>query len=159
MIIRDKGIGFSQYPVNIKAEVLNKMAITWQSESGNTFVIRVSDRVDYQDIIRFLDKSGMTPKRQTVISILVLCAKNLQLELWGDTAMLVADKLKERLSQQRVSNLAFVCQADYIYGLCRQLGMRVESSSIRVDTFRTEIGARYWLRVARFPAEECVNAK
>ncbi len=127
------------------------MAITWQFESSNLLVINVSGRVNHHDIIGHLDEIGIAMERWAEISVLVICAKDLQLELLGEHALFVSDNLKQKLCDQQKGILAFVSSADYIYGLCRQLGMRVEGANLIIGTFRTEQEARNWIREVRHP--------
>lgn len=121
------------------------MTINCQTETANTVTVTVSGRVNHQEIFRFLDKNLQNQQTQTVNSVLVLCAEDLEVKLAREAAIIIADKLSLQLSNCRTKMLAFVCQQDYIFGLCRQLGMRIEKKSLQVDVFRTEKEARHWL--------------
>lgn len=56
-----------------------------------------------------------------------------------------ADNVKRALNGIRKAALAFVSDKDYVFGLCRQLQMRVENEFIQMCVFRTEETAHKWL--------------
>jgi hypothetical protein len=120
------------------------MAFTWQFESEDCVVIRITGHVVYQEIMDFLGEIKKETSRHPEIYELVLCSEDLQVELSSDAAQLVAEKLKENLSFHETGALAFVCVSDHVFGLCRQLGMRSESDGMPIDAFRTEAKARQW---------------
>ena len=45
--------------------------------------------------------------------------------------------------------LAFVSDEDFVFGLCRQLQIRVDNDFIQMCVFRTEDTARTWLNEMR----------
>jgi hypothetical protein len=126
------------------------MAFTWQFESENCVVIHITGHVVYQDIIDFLSEIKKDFSLHPEIYELVLCSEDLHVELASEAAQLVAEKLKENLAFHESGALAFVCATDHIFGLCRQLGMRVERDNMPVDAFRTEAKAREWFEEIKF---------
>ncbi|MBN1379148.1 MAG: hypothetical protein JXA04_07910 [Gammaproteobacteria bacterium] len=121
------------------------MAFTWQFESDECVVIRISGQAGYKEIVNFLDEIRKETSRCPEIYELIICSQDLHVELSSDLAQLVADRLLENLRAHESGALAFVCGSDHVFGLCRQLGMRVENDQMLVDVFRTESEARDWL--------------
>ena len=121
------------------------MELTWQFESNNCIVIRVTGQAGYEEITDFLDEIKKETSRYPEIYELVICSQDLHVELSSDAALLVANRLLENLRAHESGALAFVCASDHVFGLCRQLGMRVENDNMLVDVFRTEPEARDWL--------------
>ena len=125
------------------------MAFTWQFEAKGCIVIHITDQVVFQDIIDFLEQIRIETSKHPVIYELIRCSEDLHVELSSEAAQIVANALKENLSHHRNGAIAFVCATDHIYGLCRQLGMRVETDAMPVEVFRTEAEAREWFRQVR----------
>ena len=125
------------------------MAFTWQFESKDCIAIQLTDQVAYQDIIDFLEQIRIETSKHPVIYELIRCSEDLYVELSSEEALIVANKLKENLSLHSGGAMVFICATDHIYGLCRQLGMRVETDAMPVEVFRTEAEAREWFKEIR----------
>ena len=60
-----------------------------------------------------------------------------------------ADNVKRVLKMVRKATIAFVANQDFVFGLLRQLEMRVADEFIRMSVFRTEESALKWLNEMR----------
>lgn len=63
-----------------------------------------------------------------------------------DESIASAENVKKRLGKIKKGAIAFVANNDFIYGILRQLQMRVENEYIHLSAFRTEETALKWLR-------------
>jgi hypothetical protein len=134
------------FAVDLNQEKEKEMAFSWEFEGNDFIVIRATGQVAYQDYIDFLDEIRKEVSHIPKIYELILCDEDLVVEVSSDDTQRIANKVKENLSFRQNSVLMFVCPTDHIFGLCRQLGMRVESNSMRCEVFRTEDDARRWLK-------------
>ena len=76
---------------------------------------------------------------------LVLHSDDVEIALSGIESVIAADTLKNSLKMVRRGAMAFVSNKDFVYGICRQLQMRVENEFLQICVFRTEETARAWL--------------
>lgn len=76
---------------------------------------------------------------------LVLHPDDADMELDSNESIISADNVKRVLKKLRKAAIAFVSNKDYIFGLCRQLEIRVENEFIQMCVFRTEETALQWL--------------
>jgi hypothetical protein len=60
-------------------------------------------------------------------------------------SILSAENVQKILRKIKKGAIAFVSNNDYVYGLCRQLQMRVENDRFQLCVFRTEETALKWL--------------
>ena len=76
---------------------------------------------------------------------LVLHPENSELLQDAKEAIISADNVQKNLTKIKKGAIAFVAGNDFIYGLCRQLQMRVDNQYIQLCVFRTEETALKWL--------------
>lgn len=122
------------------------MAITWRFESDNTIFIGITDQVTQHEIIEFLDEVKPELRGYSEIYELIVCSADLRVMLTSEEAVLVAEKVRRNLSFHESGAIGIVCATDHVYGLSRQLAMRVESDDVKIEVFRTETEARRWLK-------------
>ena len=60
-------------------------------------------------------------------------------------SIISAENVAKTLKKFKKGAIAFVAGRDFIYGVCRQLQMRVENEYIHLSVFRTEDTAHKWL--------------
>jgi hypothetical protein len=76
---------------------------------------------------------------------LVLRPDDVDMALDSNESIASADNVKRVLKELRKAAIAFVSNKDYIFGLCRQLEIRVENEYIQMCVFRTKETALQWL--------------
>ena len=62
-----------------------------------------------------------------------------------DESVISADNVLKITKKLKKGAIAFVADNDFIYGVCRQLQMRVENEYFQLSVFRTEETALRWL--------------
>lgn len=80
---------------------------------------------------------------------LVLHSDDVAITVGSRESEIAADTLKTTLQMVRRGAMAFVSNKDFVFGICRQLQMRVESKFLQICVFRTEETARAWLQEMR----------
>lgn len=76
---------------------------------------------------------------------LVLHSDDVKIAMDRNESEIAADTFSSSLKMVRRGAIAFVSNRDFVYGICRQLQMRVESEFIQICVFRSEETARTWL--------------
>lgn len=76
---------------------------------------------------------------------IVIHADDIQLNMNRSESEQSADALRNALKSIQRGAIAFVSSKDFVYGICRQLQMRVENDFFQISVFRTEATARAWL--------------
>lgn len=76
---------------------------------------------------------------------LVLHSDDVKLLMDSNKSTTSAETLKIVMEEIKRGAIAFVSDRDYIFGLCRQLEIRLENEFIQMCVFRTEETARKWL--------------
>lgn len=64
----------------------------------------------------------------------------------SNESVLSADNIKRVMAKFKKGAIAFVAKGDFIYGILRQLQMRVENEFIQMSVFRTEETAIEWIK-------------
>ncbi len=76
---------------------------------------------------------------------LVLHSDDVEITLDRNGSIISANHIKSILNEFRNGAIAFVSDKDFIFGLCRQLQIRVQNEFIQMCVFPTEEAARKWL--------------
>ena len=87
--------------------------------------------------------------RDNGIYELIIHKTGVNMGLDSQDANASADNLKKIMTGIKKAALAFVSGDDFIFGLCRQLQIRVENDFVQMCVFRTEDTARTWLNEMR----------
>ena len=83
--------------------------------------------------------------RDECVYELVLHSDDVKVALGRNESVSSAKILQSIVKGIRKGAIAFVSDKEYIFGLCRQLEMRVDNELIQIRVFRTEETARKWL--------------
>ena len=76
---------------------------------------------------------------------LVIHPDNVELVQNSNESIISADNLKKALKGVRKAAMAFVSNRNYVFGILRQLEMRVENEFVQLCVFRSEETALKWL--------------
>jgi hypothetical protein len=82
---------------------------------------------------------------------LVIHKDGVRMNLSSQDATASADNIRKVMKEIKKAAIAFVSDENFVFGLCRQLQIRVENDFVQMCVFRTEDTARKWLNEMRSP--------
>ena len=85
-------------------------------------------------------------------------SSDLEMHWSSSEALVSADTFINTLKRLKKAAIAFVSDNNFVFGICRQLQMRVENEFIQMCVFRNEDTAHSWLLELKLSNErEAVN--
>jgi hypothetical protein len=116
-------------------------------DDGNLVTI-ISGAVSIGEIVD-LQNDLLNHSHNGEIYELIIHKHGVSMNLNSQDAVTSADNLKKNMKNITKGALAFVSDEDFVFGLCRQLQIRVENDYVQMCVFRTEDTARTWLNEMR----------
>ena len=116
-------------------------------DDGNLVTI-ISGAVNIGEIVE-LQNDLLNHAHNGEIYELIIHQYGVNMNLNSQDAVTSADNLKKNMKNITKGALAFVSDEDFVFGLCRQLQIRVENDYVQMCVFRTEDTARTWLNEMR----------
>ncbi len=113
-------------------------------DANGILITTLSGAITLNELIELEDELR-SYKRDESIYELVLHSEDIKVALGSNESISSARTLQSVVKGIRKGAIAFVSDKEYIFGLCRQLEMRVDNELIQIRVFRTEENARKWL--------------
>jgi len=113
-------------------------------DADGVLITKLSGVVTLKELIE-LQNQLLSYARDEEIYELVIHSDDVDMVQNPDESVISADNVKRVLKGVRKAAIAFVSNRDYVFGLLRQLEMRVENEFIQLCVFRTEETALKWL--------------
>ena len=124
------------------------MSHTRHVDTDGNLVTNISGVVNIDEIVG-LQNDLCNYVRNGAIYELIIHDHGVSMNLDSKDAVTSADNLKRVMQKITKGALAFVSDEDFVFGLCRQLQIRVDNDFIQMCVFRTEDTARTWLNEMR----------
>ena len=120
------------------------MPYTRNCDSHGVLITRLNGKVTLQDLIAL--QNGMPGyEKDGEYYELVVHEDDMEILQNTNESMVSADNMKRIFKGFKRAAIAFVTDHDLVYGLCRQLQMRIENEFIQLYVFRDEESAINWL--------------
>ena len=113
-------------------------------DADGILITTLSGVVTLKEMIEIEDELRSYVRGEDIYQ-LVLHSDDVEIALDRNESISSAEHFKSILNELRKGAIAFVSDRDFIFGLCRQLQMRVENEFIQMCVFSTEETARKWL--------------
>ena len=113
-------------------------------DADGVLITKLSGVVTLKELIE-LQNELLSYARDDEIYELVIHPDDVDMVQNPDESNISADNVKRVLKGIRKAAIAFVSNRDFVFGLLRQLEMRVENEFIQLCVFRTEETALKWL--------------
>ena len=113
-------------------------------DSHGVLITRLTGLVTMDDII-VLQNDMQAYAKDGEFYEMVVHEGNMDLLQDANESMLSANNMKRIFKDFKRAAIAFVADHDFVYGLCRQLQMRLENEFIQLCVFRDENTAVKWL--------------
>ena len=113
-------------------------------DADGVLITTLSGVVTLKEMIEIEDELRSYVRGEDIYE-LVLHSDDVEIALDRNESITSADHFKSILNELRKGAIAFVSDRDFIFGLCRQLQMRVENEFIQMCVFPSEETARKWL--------------
>ena len=120
------------------------MPFTRNIDSQGVLITRLTGTVTFQDLIALQNDMPNYAKDEEFFE-LVVHEENMEILQDSNQSVASADNIKRVLKGFKRAAIAFVTNRNLVYGLCRQLQMRIENEFIQLCVFRNEETAIKWL--------------
>ena len=120
------------------------MPHTRNVDTDGILITKLSGIVKLKELIE-LQNELLSYVRDEELYEMVIHPDDVELQQSIVESELSADNVKRVLKGVRKATIAFVTNNDFVFGLLRQLEMRVEDELTRISVFRTEESALKWL--------------
>ena len=124
------------------------MPHTRKLDSHGVLITRLTGIVTLQDLTA-LQKEMPDYAKDGEFYELVIHEENMEILQDSNESMISANNMKKIFKGFKRAAIAFVTEHDLVYGLCRQLQMRIENEYIQLCVFRNEDTALKWLHEIR----------
>jgi hypothetical protein len=121
------------------------MKISRFREPSGLILTHFGRRHTFDDAMGALNELVEITSGSSEIYDIVIHEDDLEIDLSGNQMVDLRERVKETFRKYQRGALAFVANADFVFGLCRQLELMMGSDSIAVSVFRTEELARKWI--------------
>ena len=113
-------------------------------DANGILITTLSGAITLNELIELEDELRSYKSDESIYE-LVLHSEDIKVALGSNESISSARTLQSVVKGIRKGAIAFVSDKEYIFGLCRQLEMRVDNELIQIRVFRTEENARKWL--------------
>lgn len=113
-------------------------------DSHGVVITRLTGVVTLNESIEIQNELGNYVRDEEIYE-LVIHPDNSKIVQNTNESIISSDNVQKVLKKFKKGAIAFVADNDYIYGICRQLQMRVDNEHIQLCVFRTEETALKWL--------------
>ena len=113
-------------------------------DSNGVLITRLTGAVTLDDLI-VLQNDMPTYAKDEEFYEMVVHEENMQILQDTNESMVSANNMKRIFKGFKKAAIAFVTDHDLVFGLCRQLQMRIENEYIQLCVFRNEKTALQWL--------------
>ena len=113
-------------------------------DSNGVLITRLTGAVTLDDLI-VLQNDMPTYAKDEEYYEMVVHEENMQILQDTNESMVSANNMKRIFKGFKKAAIAFVTDHDLVFGLCRQLQMRIENEYIQLCVFRNEKTALQWL--------------
>ena len=120
------------------------MPHTRKLDSHGVLITRLTGTITLDDLIILQNEMPRYAEDDEFYE-LVVHEQNMEILQNTDESIASANNMKRILKEFKKAAIAFVTNHDLVYGLCRQLQMRLENEYIQLCVFRNEETALKWL--------------
>ena len=120
------------------------MPHTRNLDSHGVLITRLTGTVTLDDLIALQNDMPGYAKDEEYYEM-VVHEENMELSQDTNESMVSANNMKRVFKGFKKAAIAFVTDHDLVFGLCRQLQMRIENEYIQLCVFRNEKTAIQWL--------------
>ena len=120
------------------------MAYSRCVDNDGILITRVSGNFTLDDAIELQDELHNYINNDEIYELFVH-TEDLKMNWNSNEARISADTFEKNLKKLKKAAIAFVSNSNLVFGLCRQLQMRLENELIQMCVFRNEETAHQWL--------------
>jgi hypothetical protein len=99
----------------------------------------------YNDAIDALQEILEMHRGRRDIYEIIIHSDDIEIQLTSERISMLREEVKKTFLNFEKGALAFVCNTDLMFGLCRQLEMTMDNEKIAISVFRSEGLARSWV--------------
>ena len=128
------------------------MAYSRYVDADGILITKLSGVITLKELIE-IENELPSYVRDEELYELVTHPDNVELVQNSNESVISADNVKRVLKGVRKAAIAFVSDRNFVFGVLRQLEMRVENEFIQLCVFRTEETALKWLKEMKSSSE------
>lgn len=121
------------------------MKISREMESAGLVVTHFGGKHTYDDAIDALNEIQELHREKKDIYEIVIHSDDMKTHLSSEEISRLRENVIKTFSDFDKGAIAFVCNQDLIFGLCRQLEIMMDNEKIAISVFRSEDLARKWI--------------